>query len=218
MSRPFPLAQSVLVFIAMVASVVGESSEALPEQFTTTNAVSADPGSASPAELGVMFEAMEFYRAGDFIAAQRVLESAMQKFPDSYDVHYLYSATLVELSDYQKAIPVFEWMLDRNKQDYRVLNNYGWMLATASDAGIRDPKRALALAQESILYAPEHSSVWNTLAEAHYVNANFDRAVKAMVHALDLASLEPASADKIPQYQVHLSKMVRAADVMILLE
>jgi len=170
------------------------------------------------AERGAFYEAMEFFQAGQYEDARRVLSSMIEKDPESYQVQYLYSATLVQLKAYRQAATVFEWLIDRNPEDYRVLNNYGWMLATADDSGFRDPVRALTLAQQAILHAPAHSSIWNTLAEAHYVNANFDRAVKAMEHALDLAAREPASQSKIPGYQDQLGKMARAAELIKLLE
>jgi uncharacterized protein HemY len=46
--------------------------------------------------------------------------------------------------------------------------DYAWMLAAAAEPGYRDPKRAIALANELIENSPMVRDVWTTLGVAHY--------------------------------------------------
>jgi serine/threonine protein kinase/Flp pilus assembly protein TadD len=47
-------------------------------------------------------------------------------------------------------------------------NDLAGILATSDEPGVRDPVRALALAQEVIEYAPKNAAFWNTLGIAQY--------------------------------------------------
>lgn len=61
-----------------------------------------------------------------------------------------------------------------------VLNNLAWMYATAKDTDIRNGEKALTYAQEALMIAPGSYEVWSTLSEAHYINGNYEEALRAI--------------------------------------
>jgi serine/threonine protein kinase len=54
----------------------------------------------------------------------------------------------------------------RMPETQHLLNAYAWTLATAPDATIRQPSRAVELAHEALRYAPAHAEMWTTLGVA----------------------------------------------------
>ena len=68
-----------------------------------------------------------------------------------------------------------------------MLNNLAWLYATAEDEILRNPDKALSLAQRAAaLDSSPH--VLDTLAEAYYVNGAYAKAVEAAQRALDKAA------------------------------
>jgi serine/threonine protein kinase/tetratricopeptide (TPR) repeat protein len=62
----------------------------------------------------------------------------------------------------------------------RTMINLAWLLATTADAKVRDPKRALELAQEAVKHAPGPGSKWTALGVAHYRLGDWKNAVGAL--------------------------------------
>jgi len=70
----------------------------------------------------------------------------------------------------------------------RVHDRLGWMLATASDATLRDPSRALELARRALASSsPQDASVLGTLAAALAANGRFDEAADVAARAVTVA-------------------------------
>jgi Flp pilus assembly protein TadD len=53
-------------------------------------------------------------------------------------------------------------------------------LATCPDEKLRDPARAVELAQEAVKLAPSTADYWNTLGVAQYRDGNFEQAISAL--------------------------------------
>ena len=64
-------------------------------------------------------------------------------------------------------------------------NNLAWMLATAPDPALRDPERAVGLAEETLAVAPQDAGALDTLAAAHAASGRFDRALELARRARD---------------------------------
>jgi predicted Zn-dependent protease len=67
-----------------------------------------------------------------------------------------------------------------------VLNNLAWLYVTCEDETIRNPHRALVLAQKAAALE-EESHILDTLAESYFSNGMIEEAVAAGKRALALA-------------------------------
>jgi tetratricopeptide (TPR) repeat protein len=65
----------------------------------------------------------------------------------------------------------------------RLHTNWCWKLATAADASLRDPAKALALANSAIELLPDVANHWSNLGVAQYRVGNWQAAVEALEKA-----------------------------------
>jgi tetratricopeptide (TPR) repeat protein len=65
-------------------------------------------------------------------------------------------------------------------------NNLAWLLATCPDAKVRDPRRAVDLAQRAAESAPKDGGVWNTLGVARYRAGDAKASVEALKKSMEL--------------------------------
>ncbi|HTU89418.1 MAG TPA: protein kinase, partial [Gemmataceae bacterium] len=65
-------------------------------------------------------------------------------------------------------------------------NNNAWQLATHADAKLRDPLRAVELAQQAVALAPKEGIFWNTLGVAHYRAGNWVESIAALEKSMQL--------------------------------
>jgi tetratricopeptide (TPR) repeat protein len=77
------------------------------------------------------------------------------------------------LEDYQTAIKVAP-------NGAKVHNALAWFLATCPDARVRDPKRAVTLAERAVQLAPDNGHHWGTLGTAYYRAGAWNMAVTAL--------------------------------------
>jgi WD40 repeat protein/serine/threonine protein kinase len=66
------------------------------------------------------------------------------------------------------------------------LNNQAWPLATNSEAKLRDPARAVELAQKAVELCPTQAMCWNTLGVAHYRAGHWKNAIEALTKSMEL--------------------------------
>ena len=78
----------------------------------------------------------------------------------------------------KKAIEGLEDSLINQPGNPEVLNTLAWFLVTAKDPDLRQPKRALRLAEMAVTSSPQ-PHIWDTYAEANYVNGRLRQAVAA---------------------------------------
>jgi membrane associated rhomboid family serine protease/TPR repeat protein len=88
------------------------------------------------------------------------------------------------------------------------LNNVAWALATSPDPSVRNPVAALEYARKAIAAEKDHPSphVLDTLAEAYYVNGQYEDAVKTEQRALELLTGENKNdyLKQLDKYQLAL--------------
>jgi tetratricopeptide (TPR) repeat protein len=75
----------------------------------------------------------------------------------------------------------------KTPETQRLMRNFAWMLATASDLAFRDPPRAVALAKELVEHAPGFTDNWTVLGVASYRAGHWKDAVAALEKAESLA-------------------------------
>ncbi len=124
----------------------------------------------------------------------------------------------IAMDRYRDALQVFEPLLLENPLDYALQNNVAWLLATAKDPAVRNPRRALRMAQDSLFQRTNEHHIWSTLAEAHYVCGQYERAFRAAAIAFDLAGQAKVNADAMEQYRRQLIKCREAVTAFSLLE
>ncbi len=66
------------------------------------------------------------------------------------------------------------------------LNNLAWLLATCSEAALREPKTAVAYARRAVELQPQNGNYWNTLGVAYYRSSDWQLAHDALHQSLKL--------------------------------
>jgi len=102
----------------------------------------------------------------------------------------------------QQALQNYEEGLRTAPDEASILNNAAWTYASAQDASLRNPERALAYARKAVALSKGEKAIYlDTLAEALYANCLFDEAVATEKKAL---SMEPQSEfypDQLKKFQ-----------------
>ena len=114
------------------------------------------------------------------------------KMLDDDIIHYWNMANIYfEQNDLQHAAQAYEKALALAPDNPEILNNLAWVLATSRDASLRDPPRALNMAQKAIAQkkAPH---IWDTLAECLFANGRVREAIEAEKKALAMKPEDPS--------------------------
>jgi tetratricopeptide (TPR) repeat protein len=102
---------------------------------------------------------------------------------------------LVQMGRMNEAIPQYQKALQLNPADAAIENNLAWLLATSSQASLRDGGKAMELArQASALTGGENPVILHTLAAACAETGRFSEAVETAQHALRLAQAQTNTA------------------------
>lgn len=100
------------------------------------------------------------------------------------------------------ALAAYEDGLKVEPENFHILNNAAWLYATASDASLRDPKKALAYAQKAVaLTNSAKSTLLDTLGESYYVNGRYDDAIATEKKAIALSPENDLYADQLKKFQ-----------------
>jgi Tfp pilus assembly protein PilF len=186
------------------------------------NEMAAPPGAAAenitPAQRGVFLYARELVEEQRLDEARDLLRRLLRSQPDYQDALQLYLAVLVQSDDEAATATAFEQLFKKNAEDFRFLNNYAWFLATASDPAFRQPERALELARKAVLLAPGVFNTWSTMAEAYYINGEFEEAERSIREAIDGATRLQAEPSVVRKYQERLAKIRDVSAIMSLME
>jgi tetratricopeptide (TPR) repeat protein len=78
----------------------------------------------------------------------------------------------------REAIEHLQQALEINPNHLEACNNLAWILATTSDNALRDPNRAVQLAQKAIELDPQGVDFFNTLGVAHYRAGHWQEALQ----------------------------------------
>jgi len=87
----------------------------------------------------------------------------------------------------QRALVAYNKALEIEPGNSEILNNLAWLLLTAEDENLRDPLRALILAQRAVLKNPQ-PHVLDTLATAYWANGFIEDAIETEAEALNGAA------------------------------
>jgi tetratricopeptide (TPR) repeat protein len=150
-----------------------------------TRAIKADPNFAyaqnnlgsTLRSLGRIDEAIEHYR------------HALAASPDYADARYNLGLALHLRGRTREAIGELERIERIEHLDHAdALSMLAWILSTSRDAALRQPARAVTLAERAAALAAADASTIDTLAASYAANGQFEKAVEAGERALRLAN------------------------------
>jgi tetratricopeptide (TPR) repeat protein len=90
------------------------------------------------------------------------------------------------LREYDKALTDLNKAVALEPTHLMSQNNLALLLATCPEAKIRDPKRAVQLAENAVKGAPKEAFVWTTLGLARYRAGDWEGAARDLQEALKL--------------------------------
>ena len=118
-------------------------------------------------------------------------EKTLQIQPNDADAHTCLGNALLRQGLRTEAIAHYEKALVLAPEDPHSRNNIAWLLATSSDAAIRDGPKAVGFANEAVeLSGGREPSFLRTLAAAYAESGRFSEAVVAARHASVIATMQ----------------------------
>src|SRR5437667_3767658 len=142
-----------------------------------------------------------YYNRGNVLFAKGRIDEAiadwektLQIQPDDADAHTCLGNALLRQGSPREAIANYEKALALAPKDPHSRNNIAWVLATSSDASIRDGARAVEFAQEAVeLSRSRDPNFLRTLAAAYAENGRFSEAIAAAKQAIVIANMQGSS-------------------------
>jgi len=118
---------------------------------------------------------------------EKIILQEISRTPENADLHVLLGDFYYGREKHHSASRSYEQAITLSKSHARALNNLAWLYATTNQPGLKDPVRALALAQRAV-FLEQAPHILDTLAECYFVNGMISDAVRAEQQALELAT------------------------------
>ncbi|MCX6582969.1 MAG: M48 family metalloprotease [Candidatus Aminicenantes bacterium] len=139
------------------------------------------------AVLLILFSVVSYKGQPNLKRWAAIIEHQLESTPDDHRLYSVLGELYYQLQEWQKAKKAYEYAVGLNYQQPETLNNLAWLLLTSGDESLRDPKRALKLAGDSVGMKESAHSL-DTLAEAYYQNHLYPEALNASKRALELGT------------------------------
>src|SRR6266481_5311462 len=124
---------------------------------------------------------------GKLDAAIEHSRAALLIQPNNADCHTILAVALDEKGQFAEAIEHYEKALEISPQSVSALNNLAWLLATSSNAPLRNGARAIQLAERADqLTGGANALVLRTLAAAYAEAGQFGKAIETAQTAIQL--------------------------------
>src|SRR2546423_2549505 len=125
---------------------------------------------------------------GDVEEAIIQYRTAIALRPDYANAHNNLANSLRQVGRIEEAVHEYEAALKGEPESILAQNNLAWLLATSSNASVRDGAKAVRLAEQANrLSGGNDPIILHTLAAAYAENRQFPEAVEAAQRALELA-------------------------------
>lgn len=159
----------------------GRTAEAI-EQFQ--KALEVEPDNAK-----VHYNLANIYFArGRWDEAIEHYQQALKQMPDSVHAHYQLGLALERRGQVAAAIAQLQKVVKLDPLHVTAKNNLAWLLATSSEASLRDGRKAVELAQQAVQLSGGLSpQILDTLAASYAEAGRFPEAVETARRALDLS-------------------------------
>jgi len=117
----------------------------------------------------------------------------------------------LSMNQYSNAVKSYEAAMEFDTDNYVLINNLAWVLATSPVDMVRDPQRSLELAlRANELSEGKEAFVLSTVAAAYAENIDFEKAMEYIQKGLDLAKeakdVTPFDIQKNEEQLQHLQK------------
>jgi tetratricopeptide (TPR) repeat protein len=145
----------------------------------------------------VLSDLGEIERAiGDYGEAMRLAPDAALPYFNRGNAYSNTGRAALAIKDYAKAARL-------DPSHYKSLNGLAWLLATASDARLRDGERAVFEAKRALQLHPDDHLILDTLAAAYAETGRFAEAIATQRQAI--AVLEAQGGADLANYQKRLA-------------
>ena len=132
---------------------------------------------------------------GKFDAAIEHSRAALLIQPNNADCHTILAIALDEEGQSVEAVKHYEKALQISPQSVSALNNLAWLLATGSNASLRNGARAIQLARQADqLSGGTNALVLRTLAAAYAEAGQFGKAIESARTAMQLGRSQRADS------------------------
>ena len=139
-----------------------------------------------------------YYNRGSVLLAEGRIDEAiadwektLQIEPNDADAHTGLGNALLQKGSLQEAITHYKEASALAPEDPHSRNNIAWVLATASDASLRDGSRAVGFAEEAVrLSGGREPQFMRTLAAAYAESGRFSEALAAAQQASVMATMQ----------------------------
>lgn len=128
-----------------------------------------------------------YFSQNDTASAITAYERIFEIDPMNKQARYMSSYAYIAAKQYAKAEQMLTRLIEEYPEDFELKNNLAWLYATAEDPAFRDGQKAIELAQEAMIIAPNVHNVWSTLAEAYYSAGQYEKANRAIKHMVAVA-------------------------------
>lgn len=163
-------------------------------------------------------EAQVQNRVGNLQGALEIYDKILEINPDLKSIKFAKGTLLIKKGDYEEALDILFPLMEENPGDYFIKNNIAWIYATAEDISIRNGRKSVSLAREALLQAPSDYHVWNTLSEAYFISARYEKAREVAEIAFKLARRRGVSQQKLKELAEQVRKCKQAAVTMSIME
>lgn len=137
--------------------------------------------------------------------AVAVLKSFLKAAPERQDARVQLGNVYQSLGENAEAAAMYEGVLKAKPGDFEALNQLCWVLSISPKAAHRNPKRALALAQQILQRYGNHPQALDTAAAAFANAQQFDKAIPMVQRALTIAQRQRSSAPLAKELQARLA-------------
>jgi tetratricopeptide (TPR) repeat protein len=180
-----------------------------------TNSIAPETSADTrPAERIEMLERIGniYYQEGDWDNAIDAYQRLLKIDPEHKETRSLLSIIFFSTSNYKGAIEMMLALVEDYPDDYHIMNNLAWVYATSKDHAYRDTKKAIDLAQQALVIAPYDHHIWSTLSEAYYVAGEYEKANRAILHLVTLATSGQIKMNEqmVQTYNDQIKKCTRA--------
>lgn len=132
--------------------------------------------------------------AGQMISAnlfERLIHQQLEKDPENPELHLALADMYQGAGDLEKSVEFYKKTLSLAPDNATALNNLAWLYATSRDTRFFRPEKALALSLRAAELSRE-AHILDTLAQSHYANGHYHKAIETEKQALALATEDRA--------------------------